>query len=326
MKLLMTLEETSDLILSGKRLLLAGSDELLKQLPKGTWVGGTIPYFMTSSGGIVSHNRIQVTVLRDEVNELKIMTYDEFDIHKIPTNYFSNGFTFIIIPAFSEVHQIFAKDCSSWAGVFNQPLVGWVSGSDLKDQTFASPSVYNGKTLEKSNNKVIVLHAQLHEPYHARTNIINLFTQGQGDSISFLKTGFEFEKCYINKQEVYLKDYLINNSIDLKLPIVADYMGAMINVSFRDIDPNSKKVRFYAPVFPGIEYRLANALDNYEQEFKKALKDHTKEPLFACNCVLNFLYANLEGKKAGSILSAMTFGEVAYMLLNQTMVYLTIEK
>ena len=124
MKLLMTLEETSDLILSGKRLLLAGSDELLKQLPKGTWVGGTIPYFMTSSGGIVSHNRIQVTVLRDEVNELKIMTYDEFDIHKIPTNYFSNGFTFIIIPAFSEVHQIFAKDCSSWAGVFNQPTRG----------------------------------------------------------------------------------------------------------------------------------------------------------------------------------------------------------
>ncbi len=41
---------------------------------------------------------------------------------------------------------------------------------------------------------------------------------------------------------------------------------------------------------------------------------------FACNCVLNFLYGKLEGAQAG-LPGPFTFGEIAYQLLNQTMVY-----
>jgi hypothetical protein len=48
------------------------------------------------------------------------------------------------------------------------------------------------------------------------------------------------------------------------------------------------------------------------------------EIVFLCNCILNYLYSELEGKKTGEMSSPMTFGEVAYQLLNQTMVYLTI--
>lgn len=45
---------------------------------------------------------------------------------------------------------------------------------------------------------------------------------------------------------------------------------------------------------------------------------------FACNCILNYLYSELEGKKVPTMLGPMTFGEIAYQLLNQTLVYLTI--
>lgn len=38
------------------------------------------------------------------------------------------------------------------------------------------------------------------------------------------------------------------------------------------------------------------------------------------------MYAHLEGKKTGAIKGPMTFGEIAYILLNQTMVYLTFEE
>jgi hypothetical protein len=41
---------------------------------------------------------------------------------------------------------------------------------------------------------------------------------------------------------------------------------------------------------------------------------------------LNYAYADLEGKKTGSFVGPITFGEVAYMLLNQTLVYLSIDK
>lgn len=36
---------------SGKSLFLAGDENLLKRLPKGNWIGGTIPYFMDRRGG-----------------------------------------------------------------------------------------------------------------------------------------------------------------------------------------------------------------------------------------------------------------------------------
>ncbi len=49
-----------------------------------------------------------------------------------------------------------------------------------------------------------------------------------------------------------------------------------------------------------------------------------KQILFSCNCILNFVYSNLEGLKTGQMVGPITFGEVAYQLVNQTLVYLTI--
>ena len=48
--------------------------------------------------------------------------------------------------------------------------------------------------------------------------------------------------------------------------------------------------------------------------------------MFACNCVLNYLHGQLEGRRTGTVLGPMTFGEIAYQLLNQTMVYITVQK
>jgi len=49
------------------------------------------------------------------------------------------------------------------------------------------------------------------------------------------------------------------------------------------------------------------------------------EASFSCNCILNYLYGELEGKHTGQVVGPMTFGEVAYQLLNQTMVQMTLE-
>lgn len=81
----------------------------------------------------------------------------------------------------------------------------------------------------------------------------------------------------------------------------------------------------YAPVFPLVEYKIALPVQNYEKQFEVELSKNNVTPFFSCNCILNYLYANLEGKKTGDIVGPMTFGEVAYILLNQTMVYITIE-
>lgn len=323
---MLTLAEVSTLILSGANLYIAGSEQCLSQLPKGNWIGGTIPYFMTEAGGIISHEKILVTRLPEQIEKISIVSYSESTLHEIPSNYFGNGFSLIVIPAFSGVHLKFAKECSTWPGVFNQPLVGWITGTDLSISS-DTPKVMNGKTGELISDRALVMHAQLSKEFSVSANIINIFEQNNGDSITFENTGFETELASINGKQISLASYIEENKIDLKLPLVADYMGAMINVSFRDVDPSTKKVRFYAPVFPGVTYKLAKPFDNYEKEFESALKNQKIDsPLFACNCILNFLYANLEGKKSGDIVSAMTFGEIAYMLLNQTFVYITIDR
>lgn len=48
-------------------------------------------------------------------------------------------------------------------------------------------------------------------------------------------------------------------------------------------------------------------------------------PVFACNCILNFLYSELEGKSTGAITGPITFGEIADQLMNQTLVYVQLE-
>jgi len=51
---MLSLEEVTEKIIEGKRLLLAGDERLLLQLPAGDWIAGTIPYFMTEEGGDAS--------------------------------------------------------------------------------------------------------------------------------------------------------------------------------------------------------------------------------------------------------------------------------
>jgi hypothetical protein len=52
-------EATAD-IRAGKCLAIAGDEALLCALPMGTWIGGTIPYFMDAEGGTVSRDMVCV--------------------------------------------------------------------------------------------------------------------------------------------------------------------------------------------------------------------------------------------------------------------------
>jgi hypothetical protein len=84
-------------------------------------------------------------------------------------------------------------------------------------------------------------------------------------------------------------------------------------------------VNFYAPVFKGIEYRFAENIPDYVEAFHGKIDEiKNRNSGFACNCILNFLYGGLEGKNIGGFYGPITFGEVAWQLLNQTLVYLQI--
>src|SRR5436190_23531712 len=84
----------------------AGDERLLAQLPKGNWVGGTIPYMMTDEqGGLTTRDKLLVQQFpQDEQAPATVSLYDEQTIARIPEDGPANGYTFLLIPAFSDVH------------------------------------------------------------------------------------------------------------------------------------------------------------------------------------------------------------------------------
>lgn len=323
---LLPVSQAQALIASGATLLIAGDETLLATLPKGRWIGGSIPYFMAESGGQVSQEQVFVHRLPDFITEIAIANYDVERLHHVVEEAPDNGFSIIIIPAGSEIHTSFAQNAPNYPEMFLKPLIGWISGVHLSQLGQQTPKVFNGQTGTISDQDTVVLHAHLPDDMSASIGIINLFKQGDGDTFIFPETGFHAKTCLINGQNQNLADYLLSQKIDTRLPLVANYCGAMINVSFQGINESEREVNFYAPVFEGIEYKLAHPVPDYVSSFQSAMPGNLGEVAFSCNCILNFLYGELENKHTGKLCGPITFGEVAYQLLNQTMVYLTMER
>ena len=323
---LYSVADASKLIDRGRILLVAGDEALLRQLPKGTWIGGTSTNFMAPVGGLTERSKVFVSDISDQVKRAEVRSYTVDELSHISADYPDNGFTVLNVPAFSEVHSTFAKKVSTYDGVFNAPLYGWISGVDVSEIGKRSPKTFagNGTPLD---DRASALHVTLPPGRAAKIDIVNLFAQGEGAEIEFAIDGFESKgDCLIGGKPGNLASFVAANKIDVKLPLVANYQGAMINVSLREVDPAAGTATFYAPVFKGVAYKFAAPIADYVEGFTRQLATiKTNSIALSCNCVLNYLYAELEGKKTGSITGPITFGEIAYILLNQTLVYLSID-
>jgi hypothetical protein len=319
---LMTVDEAAKLIAAGRFLMLAGDEALLRGLPSGNWIGGTIPYFMAEHGGLATRALLFVTEIPATADAPEIRLYDITDLEHVCEDGPANGFSLIIIPAFSGTHSLYARKAPDFADMFVKPIVGWIAGSHLDDFGKVAPLVVSGPARTFDGERAVVMHVPLPESAFARIEIFNTLQQGKGDSLRFPETGFSASRCRVNGVDTDFAAYLEAREADVRLPLVADYGGASVNVSIKGVDPAAGRVDFYAPVFDDVEYRLAAPADF--NLARGAEVDHP--PLWSCNCILNYLYCGLEGRTTGALTGPMTFGEIAYLLLNQTQVYLSIEQ
>jgi hypothetical protein len=326
-QVLFEVNAVSAMIRAGESLILAGDEQVLSQLPKGTWIGGTIPYFVGNEGGEFSRNKIFVTRLPANLPEVGIRVYDEKSIGRVYQEAPENGLSFIILPAASAIHQEFSLRATTFEGFASKPLIGWVSGVALEDFGKIPPKVFVGRDLRRFDNAAVVLSMQLPPSMYANIGIINLFEEGVGDTLFFPEDGFVVKDVIINDKTVNFADYLKNQQIDIKYPLVADAYGVKINTSFQSVNAAAGTVSLYAPAFRGVAYKIARPVQNYVEHFRAVMPQGLGQPaFFSCNCILNYLYSELEGQKTGDLTGPVTFGEVAYQLLNQTLVYVTLEK
>jgi hypothetical protein len=208
--------------------------------------------------------------------------------------------------------------------MFIKPVVGWISGTNL-GKSGQTPLAVNGFTGECFDDEAVALFIKMPEGKRADIKTINIFSEDENSPvIRFKENGFAAAACLVDGKETNFSDYIAKEKIDTNLPLVGSYSGTGVNVSIKNIE--DPIVHFYAPVFSDIDYRFAKAVPDYEAAFASALEEiDNMDSVFACNCILNFLYGNLEGKKIDGLYGAVTFGEIAWQLLNQTLVYVTIE-
>jgi len=322
---LLTVAEVAQMITSGKKLLLAGDEQLLAALPAGDWVGGTTPYFMANHHGLFTKQKIFVTELPACHTEIQVKTYDADSVAQCYNDAPAHGFSFIIIPASSNTHFAFALNAPSFENFAMRPLIGWIAGVHLDEIWQAQPKVYAGPDRRELTDGAVIMHVSLPLNKVADIGITNTFEQGDGDVITFAASGFSARDAFVNGERVNFRDYIQERRFDMKLPLVSDYSGTMINVSFVEkIGPHGE-VSFYAPVFRGVEYKHAKPVHNYIEQFIRNSSGAVGvQILVSCNCVLNYVYSGFKNSDALYTSGPFTFGEIAYQLLNQTMVYLRI--
>ena len=314
------------LISQNRHLVLAGDEAVLRKLPAGNWMGGTIPYFMTTEGGTVRRDRVFVTEVPAVGRSARISVYDEEDIRRIGVDSPEHGYTILILPAFTRLHRQFAVESPHYDQQFFKVVGGWIAGTHLEDIGHVVPKVFLGPTREALESKGVAMHVELPPEYQARLGIVNIFEQGDGEAIQFPESGFVARECIVRGQRENILDFVGRTGLDLRLPLVSDCCGTRFNVSIQAADIARRQLSFYAPVFEGVTYRAAKPIDNYPQRFMAGIPTDLGQPVFACNCLLNYLHGQLEGRRTGGGFGPMTFGEIAYQVLNQTMVYITVDK
>lgn len=316
--------EVAARIRRGDALLLAGEEALLRQLPPGNWIAGTIPYFVDGTG-VVERRRLFATALLPGLGFRGIRRYGEAGLGRIHADLPRDGFGVAIAPAGSPVHQSFALNSPFFDQFATRPLIGWIAGVHLSELGKVAPRVFDGSAAAALDRELVVMHVGLPPGKVAEIETVNIFQPGDGPTLAFPESGFTAREVEVDGVRKNLAAWVKETGLDTRLPLVADYCGTTVNVSIQTVDAAAGEVRFYAPVFAGVAYRHARPIGDYVQEFSSRVPRGLEQRIaFSCNCILNFLYSGMEGRKVDGPVMPITFGEVAYQLLNQTMVYLTI--
>ncbi len=326
---LVTVEEAARRIAEGRALVLAGDEAVLGRLPRGAWIGGTTPYFMSEAGGVHSSDLVFATEARAGAEHVRIRTYDAADLARIYRDIPEPGYGVVVMPLFSKAEMAFAVGAPDYEGFASRPLVGWVAGTDPAHLGPTTPRVFDGRTGAVLEQEALAMHVTLPAACSVEIGIVNVFTPGPGDVLQFPEAGFSTRDVEVGGQLRNFASYVAETGFDSRRPLIGDYGGAQLNVGIREVDAAAGVVRFWAPVFPGIRYRHAQPVRDYVGEFLSKAPPHvlaagTSGLGFCCNCYSNFLHGKLEGKRTSPLVGPIVFGEIAYQLCNETLVYMTV--
>ncbi|MCQ2251815.1 MAG: hypothetical protein MJZ61_00040 [Bacteroidales bacterium] len=324
---LYTKSEVIDFINAGRVMLLSGSEKALEGLPKGNWIAGTTPYFMDTVGK-VSEDKIFVDDFTLIAKDSKLEIFDKNNIKDIAKKGFANGFIVTTMPIDSEVLAEFANHSLEYDDIYNNPLVGFVSCCLFDD--FGKVKTYSGTGIDGKlyNDKAVALYVELPEYLAARCEIMNFDTIDENTSkVVFPKTSFVQSDCLIDGKPGNISDYF-ENVVKAKLgrytQMITSQNGALINRDPRVVNTETGETSFFSPVYAGDEYYLVKNGSDYFKMFNDTLKAKKSDVVSCLSCISYYFGGNFEGRSICKN-GVYAFGEIAYQLLNKTIVTLEID-
>lgn len=324
---LYTRNEVIDLIGARRVLLLSGSEKMLSNLPQGKWISGTAPYFMDGVGKI-SDDMIYVDDLTEYAADVRIEALDETNIDQVAKHGFDNGFSVIILPIDSEVYFSFANNSLQYERIFDNPIVGYVACCKLEDYGKVHPATGIGTTSALTTSKAAVMHVKLPVGMIARTEIMNFDTiDTSTPALKFPKTSFVQSDCLIDGKPGNIAEYLesVKQRIGRYPQLITNMNGALVNRDTKCVDLAKGEAAFFSPAYEGDEYRIVKPNPNYQKAFNDALSAKQDKIAVCFSCTSYFMFGEFEGKHV-DINGVYAFGEIAYQLLNKTIVTLEIDK
>lgn len=133
---------------------------------------------------------IFVTDISGMAASVELKAYSEAELPNIYTEAGDSGFSFIVIPAMTGVHSSFALNAPSYDNFGSQPLIGWIAGVHLDSLGKETPKVFDGLTGNCADNAAMVMHVTLPRNKAVDVGIVNIFEQGDGDTLTFEQTDF----------------------------------------------------------------------------------------------------------------------------------------
>ena len=169
-----------------------------------------------------------------------------------------------------------------------------------------------------------MMHVALPPGKHAEVAILNIFEKGTGPAITFPATGFSATTAQIDGRERSFADYVEDRPRHPPAP----RRRLLRREDQREL-PGRRQVEGRGPVLRSGVRRGPLPPRPACRRLRARLHlgaptGLTERIALSCNCILNFVNSSLEGRTTGEIVGPTTFGEIAYQLLNQTMVYLTV--
>ncbi|GHV10801.1 hypothetical protein AGMMS49938_00420 [Fibrobacterales bacterium] len=327
--------EATELIRSGGSFSFIGDERALAKLPKGNWVGGTTCYFTIDGKSVEERDKVFVIDYPAVAKLEKISLYKGETVSNVTNDAPENGFTILFMPAGSGASLHYSQFAPTYPGLFLKPIAGWITGMYLPDWNPASthkdklPKTFNGLTGESDTDSAIAMHFSLPQGKFAIVKTINPFVARKDSPVIRFEgnNSLIVRDAFVDGKKVNLPKYILENKVDFRFPIQANYSGTLINVSLPP-EIQGEEMLLHQAVFSDMDYRFTEVAPEFKDSQKSCANNviDPKKFIAGCSCILNHLSFNTNGGALCGIDGPLTFGEICYQIVGNTSVYLEMEE